>query len=112
MVDVLRNEIPETEKRPDEKMSIVFNYARMVAVGVSVVDITSSGLGIFQSPKNAAAATPLTISGATFQPRGQKVAAYFDAGLDGGDYDVWSIALMSDGQRLTVPGLIKVRVRT
>lgn len=113
MVDVLRNEIEQTEKRPDEKPSFVFNYSRMVDAGVSVVDITSPGLGVFQASKGLVPlSTPLVISGATFQLRGQKVAAFFDAGTDGEDYDVWSIAILSDGQRLTVPGLIRVRVRT
>jgi hypothetical protein len=111
MVDVLRNELEETEKRVDEKIALTFNFARYVAEfgGVSIVSF--EGAGIFQASKGNVTSTPLTISGGTFQPNSIKAAAFFEGGTDLEDYDVWATVNTSDGQRLTVAGIIKVRDR-
>lgn len=109
---ILRNDLERTQKRTSENPSFVFNFAKFVARNVSVARITGSdggiALGVTSAPKNIASpSTNLVVSGQTFV--GQQVAAFFDAGTDGEDYDVEATALMSDGQRLTVAGIIEVR---
>jgi hypothetical protein len=109
---ILRNDLERTQKRTTENPSFVFNFAKFVQRNVTVMRITGSDgavpLGVASVPKNVVSSSDnLVVTGQTFV--GLMVAAFFDGGTDGEDYDVSATALMSDGQRLTVAGIIEVR---
>lgn len=111
MTDILRNDLERIEKRTTENPSFEFNFAKFVKPNVIVARITGMdggiALGVTSVQKGLVTSTNLIVTGAAFV--GQKVAAFFDAGTALEDYDVFATALMSDGQRLTVAGIIQVR---
>lgn len=111
MTDILRNDLERIEKRTTENPSFEFNFAKFVKPNVIVARITGMdggiALGVTSVQKGIVTSTNLIVTGAAFV--GQKVAAFFDAGTALEDYDVFATALMSDGQRLTVAGIIQVR---
>lgn len=92
-----------TEKQSGERRLLGFDFAPDVKPGVKI----SAPVGVAAVPV-VSGSTPIVVDGITYDPDLRMMFAFFDVGADRKDYVLTATALMTDGQRLKVSGMLKV----
>lgn len=101
---VQRFDLEVSEKRSDAKVLRTFDYRKYVSSSDVIV---SSIVGISSTPLNVVpASTNLTISGTAWT--GKRATVFFEDGTTGESYLLIATALLSDGQRIPLAGILKV----
>lgn len=104
---VQRFDLEVSEKRSAAKVLRTFDFRKYVSgpdvVVSSVVAVTATSLNMVP------ASTPLTVSGEAAV--GKRITVYFEDGTDGESYLVIATAVLSDGQRIPLAGILNVKDR-
>lgn len=97
--------LKQTEKQSGELRRLCFDFAPDVKPGVKIATV----LGVAAANQNTkVGSVPVVVSAVTYDPDLRLVFAFFDAGSDREDYVCTGTAVMTDGQRLKVSGMLKV----